>query len=187
MLDSLKELFGAGSQVEVIYWLLASISTGILSLQIILNILGLDLDHDFDVDIGVGDVSLSGILALFAIGGWTGVLGYRLTDLPPIGVLGVALVAGIMGLIATAMMMKSMKNLEETGNLDITNAIGQTAEVYLGIPPARSGRGQVKITLQGKMIILDAITDNDKLISTGTKVIIYAHEKGLLSVEPIID
>ncbi len=184
-METLQGFFGAGSQLETIYWILASVSTGFLSFQILMNLIGMDFDHGFDLDVGVGDVSLSGVLALFAIGGWTGVLAYRLTDLSPLQILGVALVAGILGLVATAIMMKSLKKLEEHGNLDFQNAIGKTAEVYLKIPAENSGTGQIQMSIQGRWIVLDAVTDSKEALKTGTKVIIYAANKGTLSVEPM--
>jgi len=53
--------------------------------------------------------------------------------------------------------------------LDLNNAKGKSATVYLPIPANRKGTGQVQIKLQGFQT-LDAMTDEDEPISTGTMV-----------------
>jgi len=189
MWDIIQDFFGANSKIEALYWLIASTSSGFLGVCVVLGLFGLDFDHDFDVDLdfgGVdfGDISFSAIAALFSIGGWAGVLAYQMTDLSVWGIFGAASAAGAMGFVATAMLLKQIKKLEETGNLDLENAVGQLGEVYLSIP--ENGQGQVQIVLQGRLIILDAKTDG-KAIETGQKIIVYSLENGKLVVEPYQD
>jgi membrane protein implicated in regulation of membrane protease activity len=177
------DIFGATSAIESAYWWVASISTGLFILLIIMNFAGLDFDHDFDLDIGVGDVSMSAILAFLCVGGWMGVLGYK-TKLPVGGIFIFALVSGMVALVATAFMMKKMKGLEKSGNLNKENAVGTIGTVYLGIPAQRNGTGQVQIVVQGRLQTLYAATEGKNDIPTGDKVLVYNLDKEILLVEP---
>ncbi len=50
----------------------------------------------------------------------------------------------------------------------IENAIGQTGEVYLRIPPNREGHGKLQVEIQGTLREMDAITDDEKELPTGS-------------------
>ena len=52
--------------------------------------------------------------------------------------------------------------------MQIKNAVGQKAEVYLTIPANRSGTGKVNINLDGTLRELEAISDEE--IKTGSIV-----------------
>lgn len=177
------DIFGATTLIESAYWWVATVSTGAFILLIIMNFAGVDIDHDFDFDIGVGDVSMSAIMAFLCVGGWMGVLGYQ-TKLPVGGIFAFALTSGVVALIATAFMMKKMKGLEKSGNLNKENAIGTVATVYLGIPAKRKGTGQVQIVIQGRLQTLYAATEGENAIQTGDKVLVYNLDKEILLVEP---
>ena len=43
-----------------------------------------------------------------------------------------------------------MLRLESDGSLQLENAIGATAHVYLGIPPMKEGTGKVHVVVQGR-------------------------------------
>ena len=73
------------------------------------------------------------------------------------------------------------------GELDVANAIGKTATVYLPIPPGGTGFGKVNVTVQEKYIEVDAITLANRKISTGETVrIVGKDEIGRLTVEPLV-
>jgi hypothetical protein len=50
----------------------------------------------------------------------------------------------------------------------IDRAIGHTGEVYLRVPPSREGHGKVMVEIQGTMREMDAITDDEKELPTGS-------------------
>jgi hypothetical protein len=183
-METLQHWVGAGSTVETVYWLIALVSSGFFALRILTAFVGLELDVEFDLDVGVGDVSLGAIAALLAMSGWTGVMFYHTTPLAGVTILGISVAAGLVSFFATIFLFTKMKGLESQGNLDVKNSIGQIATVYLGIPADGEGEGQIQLTVQGKMVILEALTEGDA-ISTGEKVLVFGqNEHGKLLVTP---
>ena len=49
-------------------------------------------------------------------------------------------------------------------------SIGLQGEVYLPVPPERSGTGKVSITLQDRLVEADAITDETEKLPTGSRI-----------------
>ena len=190
-MEWLMEITGAHSEIEAIYWLIASVSSAYLLLKIFLNFWGLDLDmdidleSDLDLDLGLGhyDISLSSIIAFFAAGGWAGVLLLREIGNPLLAHI-IAFFIGLITMIGTIVMYGKLKGLESSGNIDLKNAIGKIGTVYLSILPEKGG--QVTITIQGRRYTFDALTE-DKEIKTGQKVLVYNVKGNKLIVEPFND
>ncbi len=181
-METLQELFGTESLSETIYWTIAVASSGLLGIKALLALIGLDLDVDLDFDISGDDVTLSAVLTFLGLGSWSGVLLKDNTALGEAGILLAATVSGIVGFTAMVLFINRLRKLETSGNIEIANAIGTTAEVYLGIPAARSGEGQVQLLVQDRLVIYDALTDG-KAIETGQKVLVYDIEDGKLLVD----
>ncbi len=181
----LQQLTWADQNLPMLYWWVAIGCTGFLVLHITLSgMLGIDLDYDFDFDIGdldLGDVSLSAFITLFAIMGWAGYLGYQMTSFSHAGIVGVSGTAGVLGFVAAVWLHNRLKALEQTGNVELQNAIGQIGSVYLTIP--QGGEGQIQIVVQGKLMTLDARCD-EATLPTGEQVIVYAIEEDKLIVGP---
>ncbi len=118
---------------------------------------------------GVRILTVRGLVAFFAVGGW---LGIAMVDLgvPAVGTWLIAFVGGLFALLLVAWVLALFLRLQESGNLQPTLAIAKTASVYLSIPPARSGTGKVNLTLQERYVEMDAVTDSDAPIPTGTLV-----------------
>lgn len=122
-----------------------------------------------DGDGGLALFSIRGIMAFFAVGGWVGVLlagsGVN-TALTAI----IAFVAGAAALVGLAFIMKASLKLQDNGTMDIHNAIGKTAQVYLPIPASGAGSGKVHVTFQDRYTELSAITNDAQPIPTGAFV-----------------
>ena len=181
-MEALQEIFGTESLSDTIYWTVAVATSGLLGIKALLALVGLDLDVDLDFDIGGDDVTLSAILTFLGLGSWAGVLLKDSTALSEGGILLGAAVSGLVGFTAMVLFINRLKKLETSGNIDIKNAIGTTAEVYLGIPEQRRGEGQVQLLVQGRLMIFDALTDG-KAINTGQRVLVYDVEDGKLLVD----
>ena len=80
-----------------------------------------------------------------------------------------AVAAGLAAFYIVAFIMASLKRLESSGNLDLTNAVGQTGQVYLRIPARKTGVGKVTVEVQKRSLQLNAVTDGDQ-IDTGAPV-----------------
>ena len=73
--------------------------------------------------------------------------------------------------------------LESEGTMKIDRAIGARGTVYLRIPP--TGTGQVQVTFQGSERTLDAISNGELEIATGTYISVVDTMGSVLVVEPL--
>ncbi len=149
-----------------------------------------DADVDGDVDVfnndsifsigGLRIVTIRGVLAFFSIGCW---MIFGLGDSVPVWLsLLLGVLSGALAAYLLAVAMKSILKLESTGNLDYRTAVGKTASVYIRVPKERSGKGKVMLNHQGKMVEVDAITDNkeDLLNKTEVKIVGLENETTLI-------
>ena len=177
----MQEFFYGMSTFEQTYWLMAIIGSGIFAIILILTFLGGDMDSDMTADatefeaddggVGFQFFTFKNLIAFFTIFGWTGVVcsGYGLST----GVtLTISVLAGLLMMVATSSLFYFVSRLAEDGTLKIKNAIGAIGEVYLPIGANRSKTGKVQIRVQGALRELDALTDEDKNLATGTVVIV---------------
>lgn len=113
--------------------------------------------------------TLQGFIAFFAVFGWSGLLMLKADVAPPAGV-ALAIVFGILAMLAMAWVFKAMLKLQQDGSLDIRNALGKSGTVYLTIPAGRSEKGKVSIVVQDRLMELEAVTDQEQGIKTGAEV-----------------
>lgn len=113
--------------------------------------------------------TLQGFIAFFAVFGWSGLLMLKSDVAPPAGV-ALAIVFGILAMLAVAWVFKAMLRLQQDGSMDIRNALGKSGTVYLFIPPGRTEKGKVSIMVQDRLIELQAVTDDEQGIKTGAEV-----------------
>jgi hypothetical protein len=188
--------------VGQIFALIAIPSTLVLVVQTILLLVGIggdDLDAD-GVDItgnGIGDTpgdggadglalfSLRGIMAMAAVGGWSGLVMYEAgINLTVTVVLAAAF--GFMALVGIAYLMKLAARLQQDGTLDLGYAIGRVGTVYIPIPAEMKGSGKISLTMQERFIEVDAMTTCGRKLTTGESVRVTAtNENGMVVVEPI--
>lgn len=188
--------------VQQIFALIAIPSTAILIIQTVLQLIGIggddvpedidgngipdsDLDAAAAVDDGLSLFSIRGILSMLCITGWLGV-GLLETALPDWAAILIAVAAGVATLIGIAFLMRGIYKLQSSGNIDISNAIGKVAQVYIPIPAAGAGSGKVTITLQEKFCEYTAITAAAEALKTGSYVrVVSVSDGGVLLVEPL--
>ena len=182
--------------VQQIFALIAIPSTAILIIQTVLQLIGIggddvpedidgdgipdsDLDAAAAADDGLSLFSIRGILSMLCITGWLGV-GLLETALPDWAAILIAVAVGI------AFLMRGIYKLQSSGNIDISNAIGKVAQVYIPIPAAGAGSGKVTITLQEKFCEYTAITAAAEALKTGSYVrVVSVSDGGVLLVEPL--
>ena len=133
----------------------------------------LEFNHDVDglesTDMGMQLFTIRGIIAFFAIGGWIGIM---LIDLgiPEVWAGLSAFAAGTLALVISAYMIKWFMKLQDSGNVEISNAIAKTGTVYIKVPPERAGTGQVSVVVQGRLTEFSAITDHSEPLTTHMQV-----------------
>jgi len=175
----------------------ALLGTGFLLIQLILGEMGgdgaFDLDLDLDVDFEAdhpgaefGLLSLQSISA-FCLGyGWIGLAAYRFLD---IGFTGSALIAVLAGVGVAWLMvwlLRSFLKLQNNTNVSIEQAVGLTGEVYVTVPPAGTGRGEIILVINESQHNYFAIQEGDEPIATHTRVrVLRADESSnIIVVEP---
>lgn len=163
-----------------VYWVIAITGTTFTTLLTVMAIAGLDTDAgDFDMGdasdhpSGLGILSTRAITAFFTGFGWVGAIasGQGLAW----HVSGTAgAVAGAVMLFIMVKLMQFMYGLRHSGTINYQHCVGNEAEVYLRIPAANSGHGQVTTTVQGRFRVIDARTKDLELIPRNQRVRVLA-------------
>ncbi len=109
--------------------------------------------------------AVAGFFVMFGLTGWGGTAsGWS----APVTLL-IACLAGLTTLLLVAWLMSLQSKLDASGNILPAEAIGQTARVYLRIPPANSGHGKITVEIGGRTAEFEAFTHGEA-IPTGAQV-----------------
>lgn len=170
--------------VEIVYWA-STIIGGLLfllrtALFFIAGDAGSDIDVDFnggfdgdfddshgDTDLSFKVLSLQSLTAFFMMFGLAGLALIKANIDPVWTILGSAIV-GSFTVWVISIIFAAMIRLQSEGTMRIKNAIGKEGTVYLSIPA--SGTGQVRVAVQGSLKVLDAVSANGKIFSTGERI-----------------
>ena len=172
---------------------LGAISSVVLTLQMVLAMFGGDMDGlDADMEVSdVGEGGASGILSIRTIGafftgfGWSGAAMLQAGH----GTGAATFVGIVVGSIFMALifyLMAYLHSLRQEGTINYANAVGKIGSVYLPVPPHRKGLGQIEVLVQGRLKIVQAISDSDKKI--GNRVAVRVTElvdEQTILVEPL--
>ncbi|MGI6201799.1 MAG: hypothetical protein ACOYID_00175 [Eubacteriales bacterium] len=189
------------SELQRIFALIAIPSTVVMLIQSVLILFGVgdgdadadgvDLDFD-DADGGTepGDgfalFTVRGFVAMLCVGGWLGIV---LLDagMSVLEATVLAFAGGIAALFGMAFLVRLLLKLQQTGNLELSNAVGKTGTVYLTIPANMSGTGKVHLTVQETYSEFGAMTPDAEEIKTGEAVkVVKVDDSGLLVVKRIV-
>lgn len=160
-------------------WCAAIFTSLVFIVQAILTFIGMDADGGMDTDTDtIGDghdgpfqlftfrnfinffLGTSWALIVFE-GTFTNNLWWILVSV----LIGVLLVAAVMALF------RFFSKMEQSGTIDINNALNCKGNVYLKIPAAKKGEGKVQITIQGAVREYNALTEGEE-IETGAPVVV---------------
>lgn len=169
-----------------IFWGCALISTVIMVIQFILSLCGMG-DVDMDVDMSAGDgldaatgmdlFSIKNVVIFFVGFGWAGISFREI--IPQDGLLILAALAcGCFFVASFIMIFKQLMKFEGNGAVNMSEAVGKKAEVYLRIPAKRNGKGKVQVSLNGVAREYDAVTNDDEMIPSGKIVDIIGSTGG---------
>lgn len=113
--------------------------------------------------------SLRAFAAFFMGFGWAGIAAMRGAGLgtPPSLVIGAGGGSGMVWLLAV--LLRAAWSMQSSGNIDISEAIGLSGQTYVTIPGSRSGRGQVRVVIEDRQRMFNAVTDG-ATIPTGVLV-----------------
>ena len=179
---------------QQIFALIAIPSTLIMLIQTALLLIGIGDGGEGDVDgdelfEGGGDglvlFSVRGVVSTLTVMGWAAVA--LLETLSPTLAIGIAVLLGAATLFGTAYLMRAVAKLQTSGNIDVENAVGKVATVYIPIPAKGTGAGKVTMTLQEKYSEFSAVTLGSEKLTTGTLVrVVSVDGTGVLAVEPLV-
>lgn len=137
--------------------------------------------HEGYQDTGLRMFTVRGLITFFTLFGWTGLVCIQ-SGLHNAVCLFVAAVAGLAGMVVTALVMRAVLKLQIDGTANLANALGKTATVYIRVPAKRSERGKVNLVMQEKLMELSAVTDEDVDLPAGSEVVVV----GLSSSDTLI-
>ncbi|MCA8979704.1 MAG: hypothetical protein KDC14_06740 [Planctomycetes bacterium] len=154
----------------------AGIGSGVLVLQLLLQLFGGGDVDDFDVDGGDLDVgdhdfqwlslrTITSFLAIFGLVGWWGTA----EEWGSPRTLGSAVAAGLATMLVVAYLLSLQRKLASQGNVKAENVVGLVARVYLKIPSERSGMGKITVLVQERSMEYGAQTAGAEL-PTGAQV-----------------
>ena len=158
----------SGSQL---YWAVA-IFASVLQVLLLVGALmggGHDFDHGADshdgsTTDGVKILSLRVLVAFFVGFGWAGVMGQR-NGMSPAATTFAAIISGVIFMLLLFATLRLLMSMRDDGSLRYENAIGLRGQVYVTIPAARAGLGQIEVMLQGRLITASAVTDADHALA----------------------
>ena len=142
-------------------------------------------DHGHGTSWFLGVLSIRTITAALAFFGLVGIATSE--SLPPYSGFLLAVAAGGCAMVLMAWLMRSLHRLKSEGNVQIENAVGQMATVYLTVPGSKSGAGKITVKVQDRTMEYQAMTAGDAL-PTGTPVMIVGvMAPDMLEVAPATD
>ncbi len=149
--------------------------------------LNADIDADIDGDIDTADdadidiehdsiLTIDTIISFLNGAGWIGVICIRYTKITTLMVIPITMATGLVTLYFAYFLIKKLKTLESSSTIDNKSAIGNVGTVYLTIPPAGEGKGQIQVDVQGRLKTVDAKSDKGEL-KTGEKILVCYIDK----------
>lgn len=177
MLETLNEIWQQAGALERTYWIFAVPSSLFFLVIIVTTFIGggdleaspADLDTEVETGVAGQYFTLKNLVGFFLLFSWTGLACLHAGVGTGVTVL-LSVLAGTLMLLAMAWLFRAISGMAESGTLRMQNAVGCTANVYMNIPGARGGIGKVHVTVQGSLRELDALTDDERTLTTGTVV-----------------
>ncbi len=163
--------------MDMVLWWIAGISTFFFVGRLVLLMMGFDGGvadaADASDAISAADAAdaadfkvftFLGLLVLFMFGSWTALLMSSMGQNEWIS-LGVGSGVGIVAMIGVGYLLGSIKKLEHDGTVRDFKARGMKGECYVRIPEVGEGKGQVKLVINGRETLFDAVSDGPAIES----------------------
>ncbi len=188
-----------------LYWIFltcAVLAGTVFVVQFLLAVAGIGIDADLpddlpdDIPAGsdihgsswlFGVISFKTVITALTFFGLAG-LGSLQSGLgDPISLM-IGLVFGLAAMYTVHWMMQLLIRLQHDGTVQIENAIGETATVYIPIPANGSGVGKVQLRVQDQIVEYAAQTSAPEKLATGTPVqVTDVVSPTIVQVEPLAD
>jgi len=170
------EWFNVLTAAEKVYWCIALAASLVFVIQTVMTFVGMDgsegLHADFDGDLdsgGPGHLFSLRNLVNFLLGyGW-GAICFLPLIRSAVWLNVAAIAVGLSFVLLFFFLLRQMSRLATDKTFRMEQAVGKSADVYLSVPAAMSGRGKVQVSVGGAYHELDAMTRGER-IPTGGKV-----------------
>ena len=184
------------SLLPKLYWAVAILSSLAFVVIFGMSLLGSDTDSDTDaesdIDGDAGDhdfgsyvLSLKSMVGFLVSASWVGIVTIN-NSLPVWITLLSSIAAGVIMTIIIVSLMTFFARMQYSGTLNIADTVGAEGEVYLSIPPSKSGKGKVQIKVQSAIREFDAVTEADTTLKQYDKIVVKSVGKNnVLLVEKI--
>lgn len=194
MLESLESL----STTEQVYVVFAAVGTTIFLIRLVMMVFGLgggdegdaaggggdgtdvdgdgSADHHADSDLDFKLLSFQGVVVFGMMFGYCGLAAARSFHLPPLLSTPIGVVGGVFMVWVVARLFRAFGRLQSSGTIDLAGTLGKEGSVYLTIPEGESG--QVQIEVQGRLRIMDAVSEDKNAIPTDARVLVVGLVSG---------
>lgn len=182
---------------EQILWWTAGISSGLFLLKLVAMIFGADHGGEFSIDVNAdgmldghsvaGDIqliSVTTIVTFIMMGSWITLTALVTFDQGEIPSLGYGIAGGAISTFVFAWALAQMRKLQADGTLRDFNANGMRGKVYLNIPAAGQGEGQVELEVSGRVRTFRAVSEKDPIESFKHVVVVSMTSDHVLVVRP---
>jgi len=176
-----------------IYWSIALLGSLIFIFTMISTFIGGetddfgDVDSDIDGDTGIGFqfITFKNLVGFFTLFGWTGIACIDADLSKPLTIV-ISFLCGLIMMGIMAAMFYYMNKLNDSGTLNFKNAVNAVGEVYLTVGANRSSIGKAHIKIQGALRELEALTDAETDLKSGTVIKVKnVTDNGILIIEKL--
>ena len=151
---------------------------------------GGDVDFDIeDIEHGTGFslFSLQSIIGFFMGAGWAGLAARLEWGLETPAAAGVAGGFGFAMMVLSAAMMFFALKLKREVSYKMDDATGKIGTVYMAIPEKGNGTGQVRVSISGRQMTVDAVSSGEKIDAFKAVRIDEVRDDKVLVVSPTGD
>ena len=122
-------------------------------------------------------------IAAFLMGfGWGGLGGLRGAGWDWTTSLFIGLAAGIGMVWLLALLLKAVHDLQSSGNISIDDAVGAEGDVYVKVPGRGGGAGQVRVVVNDRQRIYNAVTEGESIPSNARIRVVAVNDNRTLTV-----
>jgi hypothetical protein len=186
--------------METALYFIAGTASAIFLIRLVLMLIGLDSDaggemlgvdatpdaisaHDMADAADFKIFTFMTFIVTFMVGGWASLLFLEMGWAQWMALtLGGAI--GFVAALGVTYAMFSMRKLEHDGTLRKFEAKGVKGTCYIKVPEAGAGKGQVQVTIKGRLFTFDAVSDGPEIPSFKPVVVMERLDEKTLRVCP---
>lgn len=151
-----------------------------------------DVDADVDADVAHADSTVAfNVLTIQGLGaflmgfGWFGLCAKLTFELDAVWSVVVGAAGGALLLWVLVWLMRAIYSLQGSGNISIHSAVGREGDVYATVPAQGEGRGRVRLVINDRARIYNAISDGSEFPSHTRVRVVKANDDNTITVTAI--